>query len=224
MSTTTSSTVTEVSEFVHRYLPEKLEVLIHEFPQVDELKKPGGFMGDPKASDKENLLEYNIARLSLSREIIPNLRKASSFVVAEVLARVRLGKKVRTFSEILTLVSSTALLGALVTDEQTAAKILAGITFLSSVANIAVEYVLDLNNPHLANAREIIDEIIRNDARLARLEGDIELALRFRVNEQIETLIVQVNSIFEFVNRILLSLHGTPYEPLMKAEVLKTPS
>src|SRR5215211_6353297 len=107
-------------------------------------------MGESDSPQGVDRLEYGIARLTLARKVVPELRNASSFLLSETVARVRAGKKIETASEIITLAASTSLIGALVADQDLAAKILAVVTFLSAVGNVVVEYILDLNNPRLA--------------------------------------------------------------------------
>lgn len=196
--------------------PEKLETLRNQFPHLAEELQEGIYAGEEEeektGAGNSYLADKAVIVISALDEASSRAQSAMGAVVGSIRkARVR-----RLVSQVLVLVGSSSLLGAVALDGKTATVASAIITLLAALGNLFAEYYERLLSPQSGNIYDAFQKLGEGAYKARTFSSSLQLALKHKEGEaDLAALIGEANELCEQLNGWLIQiLNSTPRGPL----------
>ena len=158
-----------MSETLAAYAPTKLQSLKDEFPEHARLFETGIELGEDGTDRDSDVISI------LAKEALSEAGKRVDQLVNKYATRAKSAARVRLFSNILSVIASAGLIGALSIGEETAAIVIATVLLLSNLFGIYAEY-LSSGLTKNAGPANVLEKLASIKAGLVLSEGELKLA------------------------------------------------
>jgi len=185
--------------------PEKLKAFQSRYPALAGELQQGIFAGTEDEQKPANsfLIQKAEVVTGVLEEASSQAEKAMSAVAADIKrARMR-----RLASQVLVLIGSSSLLGAVALDGKTATVVSAVITLLAALGNLMAEHYEKLLNPQSGNIYEVFQRLGEGAYKARRLAAEIQLAARHQEDATVlRQLVGNANELCEQLNGWLIQV------------------
>ena len=181
----------------------QIDALRLEFPELAaELRRgqEGGKATNP----------YDTQRAEVAVRSLIAIANCAAVELNRVQTRMRLARTKRLMAQILTLVGSSGVLGALALKEPTLAVITSVVTLLASVGNLLADYGERLIRPGQGDIYEAFEQASTANFRARRLADDLKLAVQHAAPaKEIQAQIASANQLAESLHDWATRMSGS---------------
>jgi hypothetical protein len=192
--------INEAVFLLSKTAPEKLISLRNLYPDIAEELREGIYAGE-----KEEMFIIEKAEfVTVALEEVSSLAKVAMVTVAVIIQRAR---SRRLISQMLVLIGSSSLLGAVALDGKTATVISAVLTLLAAIGNLLAEHYERLLNPQTGNIYEAFQKLGEGSYKARAIAADLKLSIRHKVGEiALKEQVGKANELCEELNGWLIQL------------------
>jgi len=188
--------------------PERLEKLRGQFPQFSEELQEGIYAGE-EAEDatKTDKISYLADKAQIVIAALDEASKLAESAMGAVVKSINKARLRRLVSQVLVLVGSSSLLGAVALEGKTATVLSAIITLLAALGNLFAEHYERLLNPQSGNIYDAFQKLGEGAYKARTFASDLRLALKHQEGEaELADLIGKANELCEQLNGWLIQL------------------
>lgn len=183
----------------------KLKALRAEFPHLAnelQLGRIGGGSEDANA--------YDLDRAKVAAQSLSAVANRASIELVRIQARMKLSRRRRLLAQILTLVGSSGVLGALALDKPTIAIATSVLTLLASIGSVLADFGERLVSPSKGDIYEAFEQASSVGFKARRLAEELRLAVSHNVaTSELRPLIANANQLAEELNGWATKMAGS---------------
>ncbi len=195
------SPVNEAVFFLDQFAPESLQALRSQYPELQEELQPGIMAGDAEDPDQEKSKRILLAK---GRVMVVALEKAICMcddALSAAVRKMKNARKARLGGQIVTVLGSSGVLGALSATQTTLASVSGVLALLGSLATVAAEYSEQIANPEAGKLNSTYLEIGEARLRATILKQTLEIYLAESfADTALEKAVADANSLCEHVH------------------------
>jgi hypothetical protein len=191
--------------------PAKLVSLREKFPELDEELQEGIYAGS-KQGDRATQDSYLVQKAEVVATALESVSDQADAAMRRVRVSIQRARSRRLISQVLVVIGSSSLLGAVALEGRTVTVISAVLTLLAALGNLFAEYHEKLLNPQASNIYEAFQKLGQGTYRARALLAQLQLAMRHEEGVQMLTdLVSTANELCEDLNGWLIQvLHQFP--------------
>lgn len=188
--------------------PERLESLRSQFPYLAEELQEGIYAGEETQEKGEaKKSSYLADKAAIVIAALDEAAKRAESAMGTVAESIRKARLRRLISQVLVLVGSSSLLGAVALEGKTATVLSAVLTLLAALGNLFAEHYERLINPQSGNIYDAFQKLGEGAYRARTFASRLQLALRHKEGEtELANLIGEANELCEQLNGWLIQI------------------
>lgn len=197
--------INEAIFMLDKLAPERLEDFRRRFPNLAEQLQEGVFAGPEEARTSGN--SFLIEKAEVLTAALSEASGHAENAMITAGKNIKRARRRRLVSQVLVLIGSSSLLGAVALDEKTATVISAVLTLLAALGNLLAEHYEKLLNPQAGNIYEMYQKLGEGAYKARRMASELQLAMRHdEAISELSELLRGANELCEQLNAGLLQL------------------
>lgn len=198
MGHSVATPINEAVGLLARLDPQGLVALGAEFPSIAEELRPGRIGGEPRNESStavDSSLDFERAEVA-ARALIA-VANMASIELETIRARMKVARRLRLATQVLTVVCSSGVLGAFAFSQTNTAIAIAVLTLLSSVGTLVAEHGEKLLLPGKGDIYQAYEQANSFGFRARKTAEELRLFIRYKSSADIKPLIIEANQLSE---------------------------
>ena len=205
MGTSTGAPINEAVGVLSKLDPAQIAELRSEFPSIADELRIGRIGGTPSDS-----ASFDLERAEVAARALIAVANRASLELVRIQDRMRSARRRRLGSQILTLVCSSGVLGALALNKATAAVAISVLTLLASVGTLLADFGEKLLKSGEGDVYEAFEQASNASYKARKLSEELRLAIRHNISgDELRSLVTSANQLAEQLNQWVTKMVGS---------------
>ena len=205
MGTSTGAPINEAVGVLSKLDPAQITELRNEFPSIADELRIGRIGGTPSDS-----ASFDLERAEVAARALIAVANRASLELVRIQDRMRSARRRRLGSQILTLVCSSGVLGALALNKATTAVAISVLTLLASVGTLLADFGEKLLKSGEGDVYEAFEQASNASYKARKLSEELRLAIRHNISgDELRSLVTSANQLAEQLNQWVTKMVGS---------------